>query len=185
MQLLAAKFNQIATAIEKTNAQIAALQAKLSELQEHQQQLQSVEQACQSALSQVDQALMMLRHVDPTEITTFKEALVAKFDSNVIGLIEPITPPAAEPAPEPVTPDAPLPESNIPIDVEVIEPISATESAPEPQTQMATLAELQTLSIQVIRKLAVKKSVGGSGTRTDIASRLTGLVTIAEFKALA
>ena len=54
MQLLAAKFAQIATAIDTTNAQIAALQAKLSELQEHQQQLLSVEQACQSALSQVD-----------------------------------------------------------------------------------------------------------------------------------
>jgi len=71
MQLLAAKFAQIATAIDTTNAQIAALQAKLSELQEHQQQLLSVEQACQSALSQVDQALMMLHHVDPTEIATF------------------------------------------------------------------------------------------------------------------
>jgi outer membrane murein-binding lipoprotein Lpp len=32
MQLLAAKFAQIATAIDTTNAQIAALQAKLSEL---------------------------------------------------------------------------------------------------------------------------------------------------------
>jgi len=71
MQLLAAKLNQIATAIETTNAQIAALQAKLSELQEHQQQLQSVEQAKQSALSQVDTALMMLHHVDPSQVDTF------------------------------------------------------------------------------------------------------------------
>ncbi|MEP6519947.1 hypothetical protein [Microcoleus vaginatus] len=39
MQLLAAKFKQIASAIETTNVQIAALQTKLSELQEHQQQL--------------------------------------------------------------------------------------------------------------------------------------------------
>ena len=39
MALLANKFAQIASKIDTTNAQIAALQAKLSELQEHQQQL--------------------------------------------------------------------------------------------------------------------------------------------------
>lgn len=64
MQLLAAKFNQIASAIDATNAQIVALQAKLSELQEHQQQLLSVEQACQSAIAQIGTALSMLGHVD-------------------------------------------------------------------------------------------------------------------------
>jgi len=96
MQLLAAKFNQIATAIETTNAQIAALQAKLSELQEHQQQLQSVEQACQSALSQVDTALMMLHHVDPSQVDTFKDALVVKFATDAIGILEPATTTPAE-----------------------------------------------------------------------------------------
>jgi hypothetical protein len=75
MQLLTAKFNQIASAIDATNAQIIALQAKLSELQEHQQQLLSVEQACQSALSQVDTALMMLQHVDPSQVEVFRAAI--------------------------------------------------------------------------------------------------------------
>jgi len=46
INLLAAKFAQIASQIDITTAQITALQAKLSELQEHQQQLLSVEQAC-------------------------------------------------------------------------------------------------------------------------------------------
>ena len=39
MTLLANKFVQIASKIDATNAQIAALQAKLSELQDYQQQL--------------------------------------------------------------------------------------------------------------------------------------------------
>lgn len=79
INLLVAKFNQIASEIDNTNAQIAALQAKLSELQEHQQQLLSVEQACQSALSQVDTALMMMRPVAPSQVEIFKDALVVKF----------------------------------------------------------------------------------------------------------
>src|SRR4028119_286436 len=101
MQLLTVKFAQIASEIDSTNAQITALQAKLSELQEFQQQLLSVEQTVQSALSQVDQALLMLNHVDPTQIEIFKDALSVKFANSAIGLIEPATPPAPEPAPEP------------------------------------------------------------------------------------
>lgn len=71
-------------------------------------------------------------------------------------------------------PKAPTPAPEAQADVE----------APELQAQTATIAELEALSIQAIRKLGVKKNVGGSGTRADIASRLTGLVTTAEFKAL-
>ena len=108
INLLASKFAQIATAIDATTAQITALQAKLSELQEHQQQLQSVEQACQSALSQVDTALMMLNHVDPTEINTFKDAIDIKFNSETIALIEP-TAPAETATDTPAEPIAPIP----------------------------------------------------------------------------
>ncbi len=39
MTLLPNKFAQIASKIDATNAQIAALQAKLSEIQDYQQQL--------------------------------------------------------------------------------------------------------------------------------------------------
>ncbi|WP_445247620.1 hypothetical protein [Microcoleus sp. OTE_8_concoct_300] len=104
--LLAAKFAQIATAIDTTNAQILALQAKLSELQEHQQQLLSVEQACQSALAQVGTALSMLNHVDPTEIGTFKTAVEAQFGTDAIAFLEPATPAPAETVePEPTAPE--------------------------------------------------------------------------------
>jgi hypothetical protein len=119
MQLLTAKFAQIDTTIEFKNAQITALQAEVTELQEHRQQLLSVDQACTSALAQFDTAIAMLTHVDSTEIATFKNALLAKFDSEVIGFLEPAAPPT-EPEPEPTAPDAPLPAENQPIiDVQI------------------------------------------------------------------
>ncbi|MEG4917460.1 hypothetical protein [Microcoleus sp. B7-D4] len=190
MQLLAAKFNQIATAIETTNAQIAALQAKLSELQEHQQQLQSVEQACQSALSQVDTALMMLHHVDPTEIATFKDALGVKFATDAIGILSPTNTAPAEPIePEPTAPTAPEtsaePEIEPAIDVEVTEtpetPATDAPIVPAPTTTAADIEGLlNKMTIQNIRKLASAKKVSGNGTRAAIAGRLKAIVTQAD-----
>ncbi|MGB7891181.1 MAG: hypothetical protein WCF82_04545 [Microcoleus sp.] len=183
MQLLAAKFAQIATAIDTTNAQIAALQAKLSELQEHQQQLLSVEQACQSALSQVDQALMMLHHVDPTEIATFKDALVVKFATDAIGILSPAdTAPTQPIEPEPTAPIAPsapsAPEIEPAIDVEVTATDEPIETTP---TDIEKL--LNKMSIQSIRKLAATKKVNGSGTRANIAARLKAIVTESDVRA--
>ena len=192
MQLLAAKFAQIATAIDTTNAQIAALQAKLSELQEHQQQLLSVEQACQSALSQVDQALMMLHHVDPTEIATFKDALVVKFATDAIGILEPAdTAPTQPIAPEPHAPTAPesqtVPDESVidvqstPADITPVETIAPT--APEsPATDIETL--LNKMSLADIRKLAKAKGADARGNRVNIAARLKVLVTKAEVLAV-
>ena len=186
MQLLAVKFNQIATAIETTNAQIAALQVKLSELQEHQQQLLSVEQACQSALAQVGTALSMLNHVDPTEIPTFKAAVEAQFGTDAIAFLEPAAPTPAETVePEPTAPTAPetTPETEtepaIPaIDVEVTTD-APIETTPEATTPEATGVEglLNKMSIQNIRKLASAKGVDTKGTRANIAARLKTLVT--------
>ena len=185
MQLLAAKFNQIVTAIETTNAQIAALQAKLSELQEHQQQLQSVEQACQSALSQVDTALMMLHHVDPSQVDTFKDALVVKFATDAIGILEPATTTPAEAIePEPTAPTAPsapvAPDTDPVIDVEATtdtptadEPIELAAKATPPDIE----GMLNKMTIQSIRKLAAAKGADGKGTRASIAARLKKIVT--------
>lgn len=201
MQLLSVKFAQIATQIEDTNAQITALQAKMSELQEYQQQLLSVEQAMQSALNQVDQALMMANHIDPSQIEIFWDALKAKFAPGAVALIEPASP---EHAPEPVSSNTPTEDATEPtIDVQVTpepEPevpapetefTTAPEVPTEPETvapqakiQTATLIDLKALSIQAIRKLASKKGVGGSGTRLEIAGRLAGLVTTDEWRAL-
>ena len=192
MQLLAAKFAQIATAIDTTNAQIAALQAKLSELQEHQQQLLSVEQACQSALSQVDQALMMLHHVDPTEIATFKDALVVKFATDAIGILSPAdTAPTQPIEPEPFAPTAPesqtVPDESVidvqstPADITPVETIAPT--APEsPATDIETL--LNKMSLADIRKLAKAKGADARGNRVNIAARLKVLVTKAEVLAV-
>ena len=188
MQLLAAKFAQIATAIDTTNAQIAALQAKLSELQEHQQQLLSVEQACQSALAQVGTALSMLNHVDPTEIGTFKAAVEAQFGTDAIAFLEPVTPAPAEPIePAPTAPTAPepsaTPETDPVIDVEATtdtptadEPIELAAKATSPDIE----GMLNKMTIQSIRKLAAAKGADGKGTRASIAARLKALVTEAD-----
>ena len=190
MQLLAAKFNQIATAIERTNAQIAALQAKLSELQEHQQQLLSVEQACQSALAQVGTALSMLNHVDPSEISTFKAAVDAKFGTDAIAFLESATPATAETV-EPIEPE---PTALEPSTTEKAEPaidVEVTTATDTPTTDesiksaaKATSPDIEGLlnkmSIQNIRKLAAAKGVNGRGTREAIAGRLKAIVTQAD-----
>src|SRR4028119_793485 len=111
INLLAAKFAQIDATIDATTAQIAALQAKLSELQEYQQQLLSVEQACQSALSQVDTALMMLQHVDPSQIEVFRAAIEGKFNSDAITFLPEAPEPTVEPT-EPIEPEATAPTAS-------------------------------------------------------------------------
>jgi len=181
MQLLTAKFNQIAAEIDTTNAQIVALQAKLSELQEFQQPLQSVEQACQSVLSQADTALMMLSHVDPSQIVTLWDALAAKFEPSAVALIEPTTESerAQEsdldaPAPEPATEPA--------IDVQVTPEPTATpapEPAPEPDIEQA-LAKMPLLSL---RMLAKSKSVDARGTKANLSARLKKIITPADLRA--
>lgn len=191
MQLLAAKFNQIASAIDATNAQIAALQAKLSELQEHQQQLLSVEQACQSAIAQIGTALSMLNHVDPSEIGTFKAAVDAQFGTDAIAFLEPATPTPAETIePEPTAPIAPEPvtepEIEPAIDVEVtVTDTPATDAPIKPATPATDIeGKLNKLSIQSIRKLASAKGIDAKGTRAAIAGRLKAIVTNADLRAI-
>lgn len=183
MQLLATKFNQIATAIDATNAQIAALQAKLSELQEHQQQLLSVEQACQSALAQVGTALSMLNHVDPAEIPTFKAAVEAQFGTDAIALLESATPKPVETVePEPTAPE---PSTTIEIEpaIDVEATATDTPATDEPinSTPEATSAKIESLlgkmSLTDIRKLAKMKKVDARGNLNTIAARLKALVT--------
>lgn len=185
MQLLAAKFNQIASAIDATNAQIAALQAKLSELQEHQQQLLSVEQACQSAIAQIGTALSMLGHVDPAEIPTFKAAVNAQFGTDAIAFLEPVTAAPAETVePEPTSPTAPettTPDIEPAINVEVTattdEPVTDApiEPTPTPSTKIESL--LGKMSLTDIRKLAKNKKVDARGNLLTIAARLKAIVT--------
>ncbi|MEG5066780.1 hypothetical protein QUB33_24495 [Microcoleus sp. B3-A4] len=188
MQLLTVKFNQIASAIDATNAQIAALQAKLSELQEHQQQLLSVEQACQSALAQVGTALAMLNHVDPAEILTFKAAVEAQFGTDAIAFLEPTTPaPAEQIEPEPNEPTAPEPattaDTNPPIDVEAT-PEPAAPSEPEPAPEPDIEQALANMPLPTLRSLAKSKKVDARGTAANITRRLKAIVTPADLRAI-
>lgn len=199
INLLAAKFAQIDAQIDATTAQITALQAKLSELQEHRQQLLSVEQACQSALSQVDTALAMLHHVEPSQVEVFQTAIESKFNSETIGFLPEAPKPTAEPtATKPTAPTAPdtsaEPEIEPAIDVEVAETpeTPATDApiatAPAPTTAATPTTDIEGLlnkmSIQNIRKLASAKGTDTKGTRANIAARLKKIVTESEIRAI-
>ena len=185
--LLTAKFAQVDASILDIQTQITSLQTKLTELQDYRQQLQSVEQACESALSQVDTALMMLHHVDPSQVDTFKDALVVKFATDAIAFLEPVTPTSAETVePEPDAPTAPkpaaAPEVEPVIDVEVTTATDtpATEEPIKPAVKATTpdiKGLLNKMSIQNIRKLASAKGTDTKGTRASIAARLKKIVT--------
>jgi outer membrane murein-binding lipoprotein Lpp len=181
--LLVAKFNQIASAIDTTNAQILALQAKLSELQEHQQQLLSVEQACQSAIAQIGTALSMLNHVDPSEIGTFKAAVEAQFGTDAIADRESATPTPAEPIePPPVAPITPepsaTPEVEPAIDVRVTpEPEPAAPIEPESAPAEDIEQVLNKMPLPTLRMLAKSKGTDARGTKANLAARLKKLVT--------
>jgi len=153
--LLQNRFNQIDSQINQVESEIAKLQTQLSELQQHRQHLQSVEQACESALTQIDTALMMLNHVDPDCVATFKDAVLVKFDATIAQLPE-----APEnvntPDIQPTNPTEPETDTNSEaIDVTAtIEPETPTESDTKPDTQSDTKTDTET------RPLA---SVGSSG----------------------
>jgi hypothetical protein len=188
--LLTAKFAQVDASILDIQTQIASLQVKLTALQDYRQQLQSVEQACESALSQVDTALMMLHHVDASQVGTFKDAIDIKFATDAIGILSPATAVPQEPIePEPTAPTAPEtspePEIEPAIDVEVAVATDApigTATAPTPAPGAATDIEglLNKMSIQNIRKLASAKGTDTKGTRASIAARLKTIVTESE-----
>src|SRR6476469_2215435 len=192
INLLATKFAQIDATIDATTAQITALQVKLSELQEHRQQLLSVEQACQSALSQVDTALAMLHHVDPSQVEVFKGAIESKFNSETIALLPEAPEPTPEPTePEPTAPTAPdtsaQPEIEPAIDVEVAATTDApidTTATPTPTPGADIEKLLNKMSIQSIRKLAASRGVSAIGTRANIAARLQKIVTETDIRAI-
>ena len=187
INVLVAKFNQVDASIADTQSQITALQTKLSELQDYRQQLLSVEPACESALFQVNTALMMLHHVDPSQINTFKTAVDAQFGTDAIAFLESATPTPAEPVkPEPTAPTAPLSAPTAPdveptIDVEAeVTDATVTDEPIEPAVKATTPdieGLLNKMSIQNIRKLASAKGTDTKGTRASIAARLKKIVT--------
>ena len=110
--LLTNRFNQIDSQINQVESDIAKLQNQLSELQQHRQHLQAVEQACESALTQTETALMMLNHIDPDCVQTFKTAMLAKFEGAIATLPE-----ATDSDTDTDTTPAPAPDTDSPIDV--------------------------------------------------------------------
>ena len=127
---------------------------------------------------------MMLHHVDPTEIATFKDALVVKFATDAIGILSPAdTAPTQPIEPELIAPTAPepsaTPETDPVIDVEATTDTLAADEPIEPAVK--TTADIETLlnkmSLADIRKLAKAKGSDARGNRVNIAARLKKIVT--------
>ncbi|MEG4004923.1 hypothetical protein QUA41_27780 [Microcoleus sp. Pol11C1] len=138
--------------------------------------LLSVEQAVQSALGQVDQALLMLNHVDPSQVKVFRDALTVKFALGAVAMIESAAPAEPEPTQQP-DPVPPAPEAVIDVEVTPTEP----EQAPEPDIEQ----ELNKLPLPSLRSLAKSKGVDGRGTKANLARRLKMLITNVDLRALA
>lgn len=159
--LLQNRFNQIDSQIASVESEIAKLQNQLSELQQHRQHLQSIEQACESALTQTETALIMLNHIDPDCIQTFKAAMMAKFDGAIAILPESDTQSDTQSDTEsdtvnPIEPTDPETDTDSEaIDVTATsEPETPTETDTKPDTQSDTETDTEP------RPLA---SVGSSG----------------------
>ena len=93
--LFTAKIDQVQTAIEdrldlisQLEAQIESLRQENLEQQQFLQALGSAEAAAESALTQVTTAIQMVNAVDPEQLETFKNAVLAAFNGNA-----PILPP--------------------------------------------------------------------------------------------
>ncbi|MBE9122103.1 hypothetical protein QUB19_15605 [Microcoleus sp. B4-C5] len=126
---------------------------------------------------------MMLHHVDDTQIGTFKDALIVKFGSKTIGILEPpnATDPVSEP--KPTAPYAPRPDkTDTVVDVQVT-PIELTEPEPlqgdnieqalqEGDTEQA----LNKMPLPSLRSLAKLKGTDAPGTKANLTARLKAIV---------
>ena len=166
--LLQNRFNQIDTQINQVESDIAKLQNQLSELQQHRQHLQAVEQACESALTQTETALMMLNHIDPDCVQTFKAAMLAKFDGTIPQLPE-STPDTDTPESEPITPTEP--DTDSPIDVTATEPDTTPESEPR------TLASVGSAAFNPSEASMDDLKAWVRSHQTDDTTRLQGTLT--------
>jgi hypothetical protein len=98
--LFTTKINDVQSAIESRldlisslEAQIEALRQENLEQQQFLQALGSAEAAAESALTQVQTAIAMVNAVDPEQLETFKNAVLAAFNGNA-----PILPPDTDPS---------------------------------------------------------------------------------------
>ena len=168
--LLQNRFNQIDSQIASVDSQIAKLQAQLSELQQHRQHLQSVEQACESALTQIDTALMMLNHIDPDCVATFKDAVLAKFDGVAIAILpesDTQSDTQSDTESDTVNPIEPT-EPETDTDSEAIDVTATTETETLPETDTKPDTQSDTGTDTEPRPLASVGSSGFNPTASDL-----------------
>lgn len=196
--------NQINNAIAGIQSQIAQLQQQLADQQAFLQEIGTVEQAGESALNQTQTFLTMIRAIDPSQEEVFWQAMDA-LRSEELTAIAPSNDETTEEVEQKTVAETPIDTDANTIDVEAVEAEdqSSKEDAPETEaleTQEEEEADkpalngngnghlsvdqLNSLTIQQIRKLASVKGVEGRGKRREIAQRLDGLVTQSDVDAL-
>jgi hypothetical protein len=131
--LLFNRLSNINAQIEFYQEQIAALQQQVTQLQLHAQEVQGAEQAADSALVQVGTALQMLNGICPEEVTTFKAAIDALFNS-------PLQITAATEPDAPVSPQPPAPSDEPPAVQDAVfeetPPSDAQSPIPNPESEV-------------------------------------------------
>jgi TolA-binding protein len=171
--LLTNRFNQIDSQINQVESDIAKLQNQLSELQQHRQHLQAVEQACESALTQTETALMMLNHIDPDCVQTFKAAMLAKFDGTISQLPEATD--TDTPESEPINPIEPDTDDTDTITVDPI--LESPEIDTTPESEPRTLASVGCAVFNPSTADFDNLKAWVRSHQTDDATRLQGTLT--------
>ena len=145
--------------IEHAKAAEAEAKAKLD-------RVRAAESKITAAIAMLTEGVAEIRDIDPNELPHIEreveDVVKTLFDGESRVVVEPT--PDATPDAEPATDE---PESDI-----------------RPEIIWATIDELNSLPIALIRKLATAKSVSGKGKRYEIAARLEGKVTKVEFDGL-
>lgn len=171
--------------IQEIDAQIDSLQYQILGLNEKKKQLLEAENACLQVISYIDVATTIIQEINPDLVATFGQIIATKIAGCVksTSVVKPETAPeskeiVSKPDSEPVADATSQATPDPSRAVNVAQEKEITTLAPKP-TQTATLTEfeLNKVSIQRIRRLATIKQVSNGGTRSEIASRLIGLVT--------
>lgn len=131
---------------------------------------------------------MIMRPVDPSQVEIFQDALVVKFGSEVIGILESVTSEPAEPHPRRNNLHHILlgreHKTDAVIDVEATHaPEPATPIEPESSPPKDIEQALKEMPFPLLRTLAKLKGTDARGTKANLAARLNAIVTQSNVRA--
>lgn len=150
--------------------------------------VRAAESKIKAAIAMLTEGVAEIRDIEPLELPHLEreveDVVKTLFNGESRVVVIPTNPPIELPAPTEAEATDPenVDDGAANPDVEVIEPES--DIRPTPAIVWATIDELNSLPIAMIRKLATAKQVSGKGKRYEIAGRLEGKVTKTEFEGL-